>query len=821
MGQVHRFLGLTVGVIVHDLDDRQRQEAYGADITYGTNNEYGFDYLRDNMKRALEYCVQRELHYAIVDEVDSILIDEARTPLIISGPSEENTQVYAVADRVVRQLKAGAKGDANKGIEETGDFWFDEKDHVAALTEEGVRRVEQLLRIQNLYDPEMLPVNHAVQQALSRTCAQEGDVDYVVKPGRGRQAGGRDRRRVHRPADAGPALVRRPAPGGGGQGGDPVRSENQTLASITFQNYFRMYEKLSGMTGTADTEAPEFAKIYDLDVLVIPSNRPMIREDLPDLIYKTGARSSTRSSRTSRSGTPRASRSWWARSRSRRRRCSRPSSSAPASATTCSTPSSTSARPRSWPRRARKGAVTISTNMAGRGTDIVLGGNPEYLALAKCGHDRMHPDFPQWQAHFETLCAGEREEVVAAGGLHIIGTERHESRRIDNQLRGRSGRQGDPGSSRFYLSLEDDLLRLFGSDRIQGWMERLGLEEGEAIEHRWVTRAIENAQKKVEARNFDVRKHLLDYDDVMNKQRKAFYGRRRATLASAEVHDEVLDMVEGVLVGMLDAHWPDKGEPEPEQLAALARLLEAQFGVAFDPAAAPFAVGPDAVLDKETLGRAVHERLLAVLAEKERRWDALRERYPQVGLITHRQLERDVMLRTLDRLWKDHLYAMDALRDGIRFRGYAQRDPKVEYAREGFALFEEMNQRIDTQVTEEVFKVWIDEARLEQASRAAPAAAAVRGAERRGRARRAGRPGGSRPACDRRARFPAGRLRPARRSRDADGRQAGRRRQGRPQRPLPVRERQEVQALLRSVSAPVAGARPLSRAAGRAIPRRP
>jgi preprotein translocase subunit SecA len=361
-----------------------------------------------------------------------------------------------------------------------------------------------------------------------------------------------------------------------------------------------------------------------------------------------------------------------------------------------------------------KGAVTISTNMAGRGTDILLGGNPEYLALAKCGHDREHPDFLKWQTHFESACAKEREEVVAAGGLHIIGTERHESRRIDNQLRGRAGRQGDPGSSHFYLSLEDDLLRLFGSERIQGWMERLGLEDGEAIEHRWITRAIENAQRKVEARNFDVRKNLLEYDDVMNKQRQAFYGRRGKVLASEDVHDEVLEMVEGVLVGHLETHFPDKGDPEPEQITALARALEVQFGVPMDAAQPPFAGG---ALEKEALGRSLLERLVGALTEKEQRWDALREQYPQVQLITHRQLERDVLLRTLDRLWKEHLHAMDALRDGIRFRGYAQRDPKVEYAREGFAIFDEMQARIDQQASEEIFKVWIDETRLADAAR--------------------------------------------------------------------------------------------------------
>jgi preprotein translocase subunit SecA len=728
MGQVHRFLGLRVGVIVHDLSDAERQEAYGADITYGTNNEYGFDYLRDNMKRELAHCVQRELNFAIVDEVDSILIDEARTPLIISGPSEENTQIYGVADRVVRQLRAGTKGDFNKGIEETGDFWFDEKDHIAALTEDGVHRVEQLMRISNLYDPDMLPLNHAVQQALIAHSLKKLDVDYVVKAGEdgkpevvivdeftGRLMPGRRwSDGLHQAVEA--------------KEGIQVRSENQTLASITFQNYFRMYDKLSGMTGTADTEAPEFASIYDLDVLVIPTNRPMVRDDLADLIYKSrrekfDAVVEDIKERHERGqpilvGTIAIETSEMFASKLKRAGIRHNVLNAKHHEREAEIIAQAGA----------KGAVTISTNMAGRGTDILLGGNPEYLALAKCNHDRAHPEFALWLAEFERKCAGERDEVVAAGGLHVLGTERHESRRIDNQLRGRSGRQGDPGSTRFYLSLEDDLLRLFGSERMQGWMERLGLEEGEAIEHRWVTKAIENAQKKVEERNFDVRKHLLEYDDVMNKQRQAFYGRRRTALASTEVHDEVLEMLEGVLVTMLDAHWPEKGDPDPEQVVALARVLEAQFGVPFDPSQPPFAVEPGHALDKDVLGRAIHERLLGVLEEKERRWEALRERFPQVGLITHRQLERDVMLRTLDRLWKDHLYAMDSLRDGIRFRGYAQQDPKVEYAREGFQLFEEMNDRIDALVTEEVFKVWIDEDRLAQAASAmsppaAPAAA--------------------------------------------------------------------------------------------------
>jgi preprotein translocase subunit SecA len=714
MGQVHRFLGLAVGVIVHDLSDQQRQASYGADITYGTNNEYGFDYLRDNMKRALSYCVQRELHYAIVDEVDSILIDEARTPLIISGPSEENTQVYAVADRVVKQLKAGTKGEPNKDIEETGEFWFDEKDHVAALTEAGVHRVEQLLSISNLYDPDMLPVNHAVQQALIANSLKKRDVDYVVRQGEdgkpevvivdeftGRLMPGRRwSDGLHQAVEA--------------KEGIKVQSENQTLATITYQNYFRMYEKLCGMTGTADTEAPEFAKIYDLEVLVIPTNRPMIRNDLGDVVYKTKGekfdavvediRERHEKGQPVLVGTIAIETSEMFAAKLKRAGVRHNVLNAKQHEREAEIVAQAGA----------KGAVTISTNMAGRGTDILLGGNPEYLALAKCGHDREHPEFLQWQAHFEALCAKERDEVVAAGGLHIIGTERHESRRIDNQLRGRSGRQGDPGSSHFYLSLEDDLLRLFGSDRISGWMEKLGLEEGEAIEHRWITRAIENAQRKVEARNFDIRKNLLEYDDVMNKQRQAFYGRRAKVLASEEVHDEALEMTEGVLVALLEAHWPDKGDPDAEEMAALGRAVEVQFGIPIDVTQTPFA---DRAPEKDAVGRALLDRLYAALEEKERRWNALRDQYPQVNLIAHRQLERDVVLRTLDRLWKEHLHAMDSLRDGIRFRGYAQKDPKVEYAREGFALFDELQARIDQQATEEIFKVWIDEQRLSDAAR--------------------------------------------------------------------------------------------------------
>jgi len=739
MGTVHGFLGLSTGVILHDLNEVQRKESYAADITYGTNNEFGFDYLRDNMKPAVEYCVQRELHYAIVDEVDSILIDEARTPLIISGPSEENTQLYSVANRVIPRLKPGAKGDAKKDIEETGDYWVDEEHHSSALTDEGVHKVEKLLGVGNLYDPEMLPVIHAVQQSLIAHTLKKRDVEYVVKPGEsgkpeviivdeftGRLMPGRRwSDGLHQAVEA--------------KEGIAVQSENQTLASVTFQNYFRMYDKLSGMTGTADTEAPEFAKIYDLDVMVIPTNRPMVRNDLPDVVYKTqgekfdavveeiverhatgqpilvGTIAIETSEKLSRRLTKRGVRHNVLNAKQHEREADIVA------------------------QAGRKDAVTISTNMAGRGTDIVLGGNPEVMALDKCGGDREHPNLPARLAEFEAHCRGEREQVLAAGGLHILGTERHESRRIDNQLRGRSGRQGDPGSSQFFLALEDDLLRIFGGDRITPWMERLGLQDGEAIEHRMISRAIENAQKKVEARNFDVRKHLLDYDDVMNKQRRAFYGRRREVLTREDVHDEVLELTEGVLVALLETHWPAKGTPEAEHLVSLAAALEAQFGVSFDSRAEPFLLGGKPTDERDQLGRAVFDRLVAFLEDKRKHCDELAAEHAERGYPSFADFERSILLQLLDRQWKDHLHAMDALREGIGLRGYAQRDPKIEYQREGFALFEEMSARVDGHAAETIFKFVLPDPSAEPA-RPRPAAGGAP-AQQPGRGVRRGLPG--------------------------------------------------------------------------------
>ncbi|MBW1684218.1 MAG: preprotein translocase subunit SecA [Deltaproteobacteria bacterium] len=705
MGEVHRFLGLSVGVIVHDISDQERLAAYGSDIAYGTNNELGFDYLRDNMKFNTAQCVQRELSYAIVDEVDSILIDEARTPLIISGPSEQDTRLYSVVNNLIPRLRLGEKGDYNEGIEETGDYWLDEKAHSATLTEAGVHKIETLMRIENLYDPQMIPVLHAVNQALLAHTLKKRDVDYVVKPGEsgkkeviivdeftGRLMPGRRwSDGLHQAVEA--------------KEGIEVRSENQTLASVTFQNFFRMYEKLSGMTGTADTEAPEFANIYDLDVLVIPTNRPMIRDDLPDVVFKTkrekfnaviddikerheagqpilvGTISIETSEMLSRKLKKQGVKHNVLNAKHHEREADIVA------------------------QAGRRGAVTISTNMAGRGTDIVLGGNPELLALSRCGHDKDHPDYPSQFASFEDQCAAEREDVVAAGGVHILGTERHESRRIDNQLRGRSGRQGDPGSTQFTLSLEDDLLRIFESERVAQWWDRVGVEEGEAIENKLLTRVIENAQKKVEARNFDIRKHLLDYDNVMNKQRQAFYNRRRDAMLHESVHDEVLDMAEGTVVTLLEQHWPEKGDPDPEAVGELVLALTGQFGVSFDPQAPPFLVNGRQPGDRDALGREVLDRLVEVLEKKKKKCDGLAEQYGDIGYPRFEDVERDFLLQILDAQWKDHLHTMDGLREGIGLRGYASRDPKLEYQREGYALFEEMNARIDSQVLEIAYKV--------------------------------------------------------------------------------------------------------------------
>ena len=531
MGRIYNFLGLTVGVVVHGVPDQERKVAYRADITYGQNNEFGFDYLRDNMKFNIEDYVQREHNFAIVDEVDSILIDEARTPLIISGASEESTDTYYVVDRVIPRLKAEEH------------YTIDEKMRTVALTEDGVTRVEQLLGVENLYDPRNILLLHHANQGLRAHTLFKRDVDYVVKDGEviivdeftGRLMPGRRwSDGLHQAVEAKENVK--------------IESENQTLATITFQNYFRMYKKLSGMTGTADTESVEFKEIYGLEVVVIPTNQPMIRIDNHDVVYKTedekfdavieeirdcnergqpvlvGTVSIEKSERVADKLKKTGVKHFVLNAKNHEREAEIVA------------------------QAGRFGAVTISTNMAGRGTDIVLGGNPEFMAAAEVGtKEPGDPNFQAALAKYVEQCKGEREKVLEAGGLHILGTERHESRRIDNQLRGRSGRQGDPGSSRFYMSLEDDLLRIFGADRLKGLMSKIGMEDNEPIEHRWISKAIENAQKKVESHNFDIRKHLLEYDDVMNKQREVVYHRRRELLSGASLKADVLDMCDALI----------------------------------------------------------------------------------------------------------------------------------------------------------------------------------------------------------------------------------------------------------------------------------
>jgi len=684
MGQIYRFMGLSVGVIQHDMPDADRKRAYGADVTYGTNNEYGFDYLRDNMKFDLESMVQRGHHYAIVDEVDSILIDEARTPLIISGPSEESIDKYYRIDRIIPRLTKGEEIDEGDGKKSTtGDYVVDEKAHQAALTEEGVEKVEQLLGIRNLYDPENMEIIHGVNQALRAHALYQRDVEYLIKDGKivivdeftGRMMPGRRwSDGLHQAVEA--------------KEGVKIERENQTLATITFQNYFRMYKKLSGMTGTADTEASEFGQIYKLDVTVIPTNRDMIRQDRGDLVYRT------------------AQEKWNAVVEELReaQQKGQPVLVGTVSIEKSEMLSKLLNRPPKVPhvvlnakyhereasivaQAGRKGAVTIATNMAGRGTDILLGGNPEGLARSEADPETEPEAYQAAFERYQEICAREREEVLALGGLHILGTERHESRRVDNQLRGRSGRQGDPGSSRFYLSLEDDLMRIFGSDRIQGLMGRLGMEEGEAIEHGMVSKAIERAQTQVEGRNFETRKHLLEYDDVMNKQREAIYKLRRDILEGREGRDYVMGLAEDILDGLLDLHCPEKTDPQDWDLTGLRTEMLAYFninagGMNLDE------LGIDEL--RETLWKVIEERY----AEKESRHE------PEVI----RGFERAIMLQSVDTAWKDHLLALDHLKEGIGLRGYGQRDPLQEYKKESFDLFDMMRERVENDIVQKLFR---------------------------------------------------------------------------------------------------------------------
>ncbi len=678
MGRIYTRLGLSVGVIVHGLTDAERQVAYNSDITYGQNNEFGFDYLRDNMKFNLADYVQREHNFAIVDEVDSILIDEARTPLIISGASEESTDTYYVVDRVVPRLRAEEH------------YTIDEKLKTAALSEEGVERVEELLGVENLYDPRNILLLHHVNQALKAHTLFKRDVEYVVKDGQvvivdeftGRLMPGRRwSDGLHQAIEAKENVK--------------IESENQTLATITFQNYFRMYKKLSGMTGTADTESVEFREIYNLDVMVIPTNQPMIRVDNNDLVYKSeaekfdavieeiqdchergqpvlvGTVSIEKSERVANQLKRTAVKHYVLNAKNHEREAEIVA------------------------QAGRHKAVTISTNMAGRGTDIVLGGNAEFMAAAEAGtKDPADPGFQAALAKYRAQCAAERELVLKAGGLHILGTERHESRRIDNQLRGRSGRQGDPGSSRFFVSLEDDLMRIFAADRLKGLMNRIGMEDGVPIEHRMVSRAIENAQKKVESHNFDIRKHLLEYDDVMNKQREVVYHRRRELLGEAPLKDDILDMCDALVEGIVEAHADREADPDQWDWKAIEDAFYKQFKFRFN-------------FMQNLNGKAIDtpDDLAEIASERVRRlYD---EREQQFTPAVMRQVEKIVSLQTLDSLWKDHLLAMDHLKEGIGLRGYAQQNPLVQYQKEGFAMFEALMATMQSDVVEKIFSVQV------------------------------------------------------------------------------------------------------------------
>jgi len=702
MGPIYLTLGLTVGVIQHDasflvewedpktfktrLVPCSRREAYQADITYGQNNEFGFDYLRDNMAWDISECVQGELHYAIVDEVDSILIDEARTPLIISGPSEESTELYYVADKVVKPLKKGM------------DYEVDEEQRAVTLTEEGVNKVEEQLRRMkvlhddNLYDPSNINILHHIEQALKAYALFKRDVDYVVKDGKviivdeftGRLMPGRRwSDGLHQAVEA--------------KEGVKIESENQTLATITFQNYFRMYDKLAGMTGTAATEAAEFMEIYGLEVVEIPTHKPMIRTDYPDLIFKTQREKFEavvkeieelhKKGRPVLVGTTSIENSERLSAMLKKRRIKHHVLNAKYHEKEAEIVA----------QAGRLGAVTIATNMAGRGTDILLGGNPQFLARDIVRRRfKKDEDIPpeEWEkalTEAESITKEEHEKVVELGGLHIIGTERHESRRVDNQLRGRSGRQGDPGSTRFYLSLEDDLLRIFGGEKLLKVMDKLGMKEGEPIEHPMVTRAIENAQKKVEGHNFEIRKHLLEYDDVMNTQREVIYSQRRAILEGKDLKEDILAMAQDLLENYLETFASDHLRQDEWNLEGLKKEVERRFGIQVEE-------------DLQGLSR---EELLELLERKVT--EAYEKKEEEVGAEQLRNLERMVTLYILDNLWKDHLLAMDHLREGIGLRGYGQRDPLNEYKKESYELFMDMIDRLKTQVVETLFRLQVKE----------------------------------------------------------------------------------------------------------------
>ena len=696
MGPIYEFLGLSVGVIQHDMSDEERKSAYNCDITYGTNNEFGFDYLRDNMKFRLEDMVQRQFHYAIVDEVDSILIDEARTPLIISGPAEEATDKYYQADKIARRLKGRRITDKEeieakyKEIDLTRgyDFIIKEKEHLVYLTEEGERKAARMWGVDNLNTVDTMPLKHLSQQALRAHNLFQSDVDYIVKEGRviivdeftGRLMPGRRwSDGLHQAIEA--------------KEGVKIERENQTLATVTFQNYFRMYEKLAGMTGTAATEAQEFHHIYNLDVVSIPTNRPVIRKDLPDVIYKTEKEKfkavvddiveNHKKKRPVLVGTISIEKSERLSELLKQRGIPHRVLNAKYH----------EMEARIVAQAGRLNAVTIATNMAGRGTDIRLGGNLEFMVNDMLEKVKDEVDEQTYQQKRQELLAtlgpkvhAERKKVMELGGLYVLGTERHESRRIDNQLRGRSGRQGVPGSSRFYLSLEDELMRIFASDRIARIMDFLKWEESIPIEHPLITRSIETAQKRVEGHNFEIRKQLLQYDDVMNRQREVIYDERRQVLETPDLKEHVFEMIEEVVDSLVDVYASEDVHPEEWNLVGLKNRLKSKFFLTVE--------GLQTDLSREQIRQKIIEKIRASYEKK----------LASFGVENFNRFVRVALLQIIDAKWKDHLYNMDFLREGIGLRGYGGHDPLVEYQREGFEMFSQMIESIKDEALEFIFK---------------------------------------------------------------------------------------------------------------------
>ncbi|MDD5072853.1 MAG: preprotein translocase subunit SecA [Candidatus Omnitrophica bacterium] len=691
MGPIFEFLGLTVGMIQHDMNDRDRQAAYNSDITYGTNNEFGFDYLRDNMKYRLEDMVQRPLHYGIVDEVDSILVDEARTPLIISGPAEESTDKYYKAANIVRGLEKGEKDQETK--EESGDYIVDEKGHSVWMTEQGETKVVKAWGLKDMHSMESVEERHCVEKALLAKELYKRDVQYLIKDGEviivdeftGRMMPGRRwSDGLHQAVEA--------------KEGVKIERENQTLATITFQNYFRMFDKLAGMTGTAATEANEFSQIYKLDVVVIPTNRPLIRTNHPDSIYKSEKEKFNAAADEIAQlyekgqpvlvGTISIDKSERLSNMLQRRGIPHQVLNAKYHESEAHIVA----------QAGRYKAITIATNMAGRGTDILLGGNAEYMVYDYFKQKGIEPEAidpkekAEMMAKFKSKVEDEHNKVIAVGGLHVLGTERHEARRIDNQLRGRCGRQGDPGSSRFYLSLEDDLMRIFGSDRIKYIMEKLGMEEGQPIEHPIVSKSIETAQKRVEAHNFEIRKQLLEYDNVMNKQREVIYSERRAILEGKDIKEYIAAMIENGLDSAMDIYLNEKTHPEEWDAKGFFEWFRGKFGFGLPADQGGLFAGPR---------HDIRARLLDIINK------FYEKREFVLGADVARHIEKTILLDMIDSKWKDHLYTMDLLKEGIGLRAYGQVDPLVEYKNEGFAMFEEMMNRIQDDALEFIFKVQV------------------------------------------------------------------------------------------------------------------